>query len=125
MIEVLQGPKYASGSITKQLEKGEELRGHPFVTCAKLSKTFTFITFLFFRRNKQKKELNFQQVGGLVTKNNCFFVYSELRSTAKAGQFQQTVIREFYYMLFLFQPAITCSKLKIETLKQGVKYDQS
>ena len=27
--------------------------------------------------------------------------------------------------LFLSQPAITCSKLKIETLEQGVKYVQS
>ena len=31
----------------------------------------------------------------------------------------------FYLYLGLTQPAITCSKLTIETLEQGVKYVQS
>ena len=31
----------------------------------------------------------------------------------------------FYHFIILFHPAITCSKLTIETLEQGVKYVQS
>ena len=34
-----------------------------------------------------------------------------------------TKVLDFY--LFITQPAITCSKLTIETLEQGVKYVQS
>ena len=38
----------------------------------KCSNKFTFISFLSFRRN-QKQELNFQQVGGLVTRSSFAF----------------------------------------------------
>ena len=34
-------------------------------------------------------------------------------------------MQTFYDLLFITQPAITCSKLTIETLEQGVKYVQS
>ena len=39
-------------------------------------------SFFLFLTN-QKQGSGFQQVGGLVTKNIYFFVYSELRSTSK------------------------------------------
>ena len=36
----------------------------------------------------KKQESNFQQVGGLVTRNISFFVYSESRSTLKVCRIQ-------------------------------------
>ena len=72
-----------------------------------------YIPFLFFRRNRKQK-LNFQQVGGLITKKNLIFAYSELRSTSKQYQIQKTFIKDFltcfsyifvvcYYSFMVFQ----------------------
>ena len=38
--------------------------------------------FYSFKETKVKKELNFQQIGGLVTRIVLLFVYSESRSTS-------------------------------------------
>ena len=38
--------------------------------------------FCSFKETKVKKELNFQQIGGLVTRIVLLFVYSESRSTS-------------------------------------------
>ena len=50
----------------------------------KFSSKFTFILFVLSRN--QNQESNFHQVGDLVTRNICFFVYSKLHSTSKVGQ---------------------------------------
>ena len=66
-----------------------------------------FILFLSFLSN-QKQESGLQQVGGLVKRNVSVFVvvvvvvYNKLCSTSKPYQTQQTFIKEFFYMLFLF-----------------------
>ena len=67
----------------------------------KFSYKFIFISFLSFHRN-QKQESNFQQVVGLVTRNNFGFFYSESRSTSEIYRIQLTFIKGFSYMLFLF-----------------------
>ena len=69
----------------------------------KFSYKFAFILFVFSLTN-QKQESRFQNVGGLVTKNICFLLIanSESRSTSKPYRIQQTFIKEFSYMLFLF-----------------------
>ena len=64
----------------------------------KLSNKFTYITVLFFLRN-QKQELDFQQVGDLVTENVSVFVYSKSRSTSKVCQIQQTFIKGFLHVI--------------------------
>ena len=51
-------------------------------TSYKFSYNFTFIPLLYFHRN-QKQESNFQQVGGLVTRNSFAFFYRESHSTSK------------------------------------------
>ena len=48
----------------------------------KYSYKFGFITFWSFRGN-QNQESNFQQFGGLVMKNICFFIYSKVMSNSK------------------------------------------
>ena len=65
----------------------------------RFSSKFTFILFLFFLAN-QKQESLFQQVSGLIA--FLFFVYSESRSAWKPCRIQQTFIKEFSYMLYLF-----------------------
>ena len=57
--------------------------------------------FFSFHRN-QKKELIFQEVGGLVIKEFLFIVYSELPSTLEARRIQKNFKKKFSYMLFLF-----------------------
>ena len=68
----------------------------------KFSSKFTFITFFSFHRN-QKQESNFQQVGGLVTRNSFAFFYSESRSTSKVCRIQKIFIKRFSYMSFLLE----------------------
>ena len=53
----------------------------------RFSYKLAFILFLSFLTN-QKQELGFQQVGGVVTRNISFFVYSKLHSTSKPCQTQ-------------------------------------
>ena len=73
----------------------------------KFSYKLAFILFLSFLSN-QKQESGLQQVGGLVKRNVSVFVvvvvvvYNKLCSTSKPYQTQQTFIKEFFYMLFLF-----------------------
>ena len=55
--------------------------------------------FLSFRRN-QKQESNFQQVGGLVTRNISIF-FLQICATSKVCRTQQTFTKVFSYMLFL------------------------
>ena len=64
----------------------------------KLSNKFTYITVLCFLRN-QKQELDFQQVGDLVTGNISVFFYSKPSSTWKVCQIQQTFIKGFLHVI--------------------------
>ena len=50
----------------------------------------------------QKQESSFQEVVSLVTRDIYVFVYNELYSTSKPCRIQQTFIKEFSCMLFLF-----------------------
>ena len=67
-------------------------------------------SFCPFLQTKNKNQVSSRQVGGLVTRNISvfclqrflFFVYSESRSASKPYRIQQTFIKEFSYLLFLF-----------------------
>ena len=59
---------------------------------------FNFVC-LFVKTKKQ--ELNFHEVGDLVTRNVSFLAYSKSRSTSKKCGIQWTFVKGFSYMLFL------------------------
>ena len=85
----------------------------------KFSSKFTFITFFSFHRN-QKQESNFQQVGGLVTRNSFAFFYSESRSTSKVCRIQKIFIKRFSYVIparIIVVPCFGCDFNKCDILK--------
>ena len=81
----------------------------------KFSCKFNFIPFLSFHRN-QKQESNFQQVGGLATRNSFTFCLVELewRSTSKVRQNQQTFIKDCYSCLY-YSSMLVVSILSVAT----------
>ena len=66
----------------------------------KFSYKFTVIPFLTSNRN-QKQESNFQQIGGLATRNSLAFFIASRALLQSYAKFKLTSIKEFSCMLFL------------------------